>query len=179
MSNAKQYGFQSAIIAGLGRIMAFVVMIFLAASGLAAILYASQTLFLVIKVIGALYLFSIAYQLWCSDGSAESSQIATNKSLVLLVKQEFLLAAGNPKAILVFTAFLPQFIDPQQQTGVQFMMLGLVFLCLELVAIALYACFGLYLRNWFSKPGMRRLFNRCCASFLACAGIGLLVQGRE
>ena len=41
-------------------------------------------------------------------------------SLWRLGRQEFLVAAGNPKAILIFTAFLPQFVDPGQPLGAQF-----------------------------------------------------------
>jgi threonine/homoserine/homoserine lactone efflux protein len=51
MANGQRYGFKSAVGAGLGRIAAFVVMIFLAATGLATILYASETIFLTIKVV--------------------------------------------------------------------------------------------------------------------------------
>ena len=49
MNNARCYGFSSALLAGLGRIAAFSVMIALTASGLAVILYASETLFFAIK----------------------------------------------------------------------------------------------------------------------------------
>jgi threonine/homoserine/homoserine lactone efflux protein len=87
-----------------------------------------------------------------------------------------LLAAGNPKAILIFTAFLPQFIDPSQNAGYQFFILGVLFLCLELLAISIYALFGVYLRNWFSKPNMKKLFNRCCALFIGSIGITLLTE---
>jgi len=49
MNNGRNYGFNIAFLAGLGRIVAFVIMITLAASGLAAVLYASETLFLRLK----------------------------------------------------------------------------------------------------------------------------------
>ena len=66
MANGQSYGFSYALLAGLGRIAAFVIMIFLAAIGLASILYASETIFLTIKLVGALYLFWVAYKLWTS-----------------------------------------------------------------------------------------------------------------
>jgi len=179
MSNAKRYGLRTACLAGIGRIAAFAVMIALAASGLAAILYASEQFFFVIKALGAGYLFWLAFQLWNADSSAEDAFASANLTRLGLVRQEFLLAAGNPKAILIFTAFLPQFVDLTEQAGFQFFILGLVFLCLEWIAIAAYACFGVYLRNWFSRPAMRRVFNRCCAGLLASAGLGLLVAHRD
>lgn len=175
MSNAKRYGFQIACLAGIGRLAAFVIMIALAASGLASILYASEYLFLVVKVSGALYLFWLAYQLWIASPEEESFDTYGSKSLFGLAKQEFFLAVGNPKAILIFTAFLPQFVDPAQPVGWQFFIFGLLFLLLEWVAIAGYAYFGVYLRHWFSRPKMRQIFNRSCSGLLASAGIGLLV----
>ena len=176
MSNAQRFGFKHAVVAGVGRLAAFVVMIFLAATGLAAILYASETLFLTMKIIGAFYLFWVAYQLWNSNGENATEQKVENRTLFQLARQEFLLAAGNPKAILIFIAFLPQFIDPTQQSSYQFFILGAVFLFLELVVVSIYAIFGLYLRNWFSKPNMRKLFNRGCAACIGSIGIGLLME---
>lgn len=179
MSNAKRYGLQAACLAGIGRLAAFSMMIALAASGLASILYASEQLFLVVKVLGAGYLFWLAYQLWNTAPAEEVASTEARMSIMGLAKQEFLLAAGNPKAILIFTAFLPQFVDPANPISLQFFVLGSVFLLLEWVAIAGYASFGVYLRSWFSKPEMRRLFNQSCSGLLASAGIGLLVARRQ
>ena len=169
MNNARCYGFKSAFMAGLGRIAAFAVMIGLAASGLAVVLYASEALFLTIKIVGAAYLLWIAFNLWRSEASP-ISEIDTVQSRLGLAKQEFLLAAGNPKAILIFTAFLPQFVDVSANVNEQFLILGLTFLILELGAISLYAIFGIYLRQWFTKPQIAKRFNKACASFLALSG---------
>ncbi len=178
LSNAKRYGVRTACLAGIGRLAAFVVMITLAASGLATVLYASETLFLVIKVLGAAYLFWLAFQLWGAD-PADDPHGGDSRSLMGLARQEFLLAAGNPKAILIFTAFLPQFVSPGGNIATQFLILGALFLALEWLAIAGYAYVGAFLRHWFSRPAMRRLFNRSCAGLLASAGLGLLVARRE
>lgn len=179
LSNAKRYGVRAACLAGIGRLVAFVGMITLAATGLATLLYTSEKIFLVIKVVGGFYLLWLAYQLWNAD-TAESNDGRTNPiGLFELARQEFLLAAGNPKAILIFTAFLPQFVEPSGNVGQQFMVLGALFLLLEWVAIAGYAYAGSFLSHWFSRPAMRRLFNRGCAGLLASAGIGLLFAKKE
>ena len=175
MNNARCYGFQAALVAGLGRITAFSGMIALAASGLAVVLYTSETLFFLIKLFGAMYLLWIAFNLWRSQASP-AADIERNKNWFGLVKQEFALAAGNPKAILIFTAFLPQFVDVTANVNTQFFILGSTFLVLELLAISIYAAFGLYLRNWFSKPQMAKRFNKACSVFLALSGANLLVS---
>jgi threonine/homoserine/homoserine lactone efflux protein len=179
MANAKRYGVRVACYAGIGRIVAFSGMITLAATGLASILYASEKLFLAIKLAGGLYLLWLAFQLWNADPADSDSAALGRKSLFGLARQEFLLAAGNPKAILIFTAFLPQFVDPSGDVGVQFFVLGACFLILEWVAIAGYAYFGSTLRHWFSRPSMRRIFNRTCAALLAGAGVGLLFARKD
>ncbi|MEC4768050.1 LysE family translocator [Halomonas sp. CUBES01] len=179
MANAKRYGIKAACYAGIGRLVAFVGMITLAATGLATVLYTSEKLFFVIKIVGGLYLLWLAFQLWTADPTDGGDEAQGGKSLFQLARQEFFLAAGNPKAILIFTAFLPQFVDPAGSVGLQFLMLGGLFLTLEWVAIAGYAFFGKALRHWFSRPSLRRLFNRLCAGLLGSAGVGLLLARRE
>ena len=99
-------------------------MIVLAATGLASILLASEKLFLAIKLAGAGYLLYLAYQLWCAKTELVGSEKRHHHSKFTLAKQEFMLAAGNPKAIIIFSAFLPQFIDTQQPIASQFIQLG-------------------------------------------------------
>lgn len=178
MKNAKDLGFKVALLAGLGRLFAFSVMIVVAATGLAQVLLASQTLFMVIKVLGACYLMYLAYGLWQSNTADEDLSFQTQRGGLLLAKQEFMLAIGNPKAILIFTAFLPQFIDTSQAISQQFFILGALFLTLEWLAIAMYACFGIYLRKWFANPRTRSIFNKICAGFLGSAGGALLLSSK-
>lgn len=73
MNNARCYGFKAALVAGFGRIVAFSFMIALAASGLAVVLYTSEALFFVIKLVGALYLLWIAFNLWRSEAAQSQS----------------------------------------------------------------------------------------------------------
>ena len=176
MSHGQRFGFVPAMVAGFGRLLAFCVMISLAATGLAAILYASETLFLTIKVAGACYLFWVAFKLWGAEIGNSSQHQTKELSLLNMAYREFMLAAGNPKAILIFTAFLPQFVDVTSDTTQQFMWLGMAFLLLELVAIAFYVAAGVYLSQWFAKPEMRTLFNRTCATLIGAMGIGLLLD---
>ena len=179
MHHAKNHGLATACLAGIGRLIAFAMMIALAAAGLAAILFASETLFNAIKIIGAAYLFWLAFKLWRADVAVSDELGANREGIFQLGCREFLLAAGNPKAILIFTAFLPQFVDPAKAAGEQFLQLGALFLMLEWIAILSYGCLGTCLRGWFNRPHMRRLFNRGCAGLLFGAGSGLLLSGRD
>lgn len=104
------------------------------------------------------------------------SGFTRTKSLFGLVRQEFALAAGNPRAILIFSAFLPQFVDVKADVNVQFFALGCTFLVLEMAAMSIYPVFGISLKSWFSKPKMAKRFNRACAVFLAAFGVNLLLS---
>ncbi|MNC41383.1 leucine export protein LeuE [compost metagenome] len=73
--------------------------------GLAVVLHTSEYLFLTIKLLGAAYLFYIAWQLWRAPVAAASVSAERQAGTLRLARQEFLVAAGNPKAILIFTAF--------------------------------------------------------------------------
>lgn len=179
VNNAKHYGFWASCLAGAGRLIAFAAMIALAAAGLTAVLETSELVFLGIKLLGAAYLFYLAFKLWTAKIQNQDSNDAKTKNLIDLAKQEFLVAAGNPKAILIFTAFLPQFIDPSHDVEPQFAILGALFLILEVIALAGYALIGLHLRRWFNAPKGKRLFNRICAILLSGAASILLANRRS
>lgn len=178
VSNATRYGYRRACVAGIGRLLAFAGMIALAAAGLAVVLQTSELLFYGIKIIGAGYLLYLAWQLWRANPAAEDAVAAPENGLLALARQEFLVAAGNPKAILIFTAFLPQFVDPARAITPQFMLLGVLFLLLEWIAISAYAYMGLHMRRWFAEPRGKRIFNRCCAGLLSAAASVLLMAKR-
>lgn len=175
ISNATRYGFARACIGGLGRLLAFAIMIALAAVGLTAVLHTSEWLFHAIKIIGAAYLFYLAVQLWRANPEEEGGVIGSGKGLFSMARQEFLVAIGNPKAILLFTAFLPQFVDQAGAVTEQFAVLGVLFLALECLAIAIYAWMGIHACRLFARPSGKRLFNRVCAGLLASAASALLV----
>lgn len=179
VSNATRYGFRRSCLAGAGRLLAFAGMIALASAGLAAVLHTSELLFFGIKTAGAIYLFYLAWQLWRAQAGADAETgVVPVRGWWQLARQEFFVASGNPKAILIFTAFLPQFVDPAGPVGAQFFVLGALFLLLELVALAAYAWMGARMQKWFAQPRGKRIFNRGCAGLLAGAGMGLLLSRR-
>jgi threonine/homoserine/homoserine lactone efflux protein len=178
LSNATRYGMRQSCAAGLGRLLAFAGMLLLASAGLAAILHTSELLFYAIKMVGAAYLFYLAIVLWRAPAAAPAGATGAARDWFGLARQEFLVAAGNPKAILIFTAFLPQFVRPGEASAPQFALLGCLFLLLETIAIAAYACMGVHLRRWFARPRGQGIFNRGCALLLAGAGAGLLAARR-
>ncbi|PRA33225.1 LysE family translocator [Pseudomonas poae] len=176
INNAAHHGFSASCFAGIGRLIAFAIIIGLASVGLSAVIFASETIFTIIKTIGAVYLIYLAYKLWTSEGfTVAQTKTGAKVRIFTLMRQEFLVAIGNPKAILIFTAFLPQFIVPDEHISAQFITLGAMFLVLEWIAIAIYAYLGLHLQRWLAGTKAKKLFNRICGSLLGGAGLALLV----
>jgi threonine/homoserine/homoserine lactone efflux protein len=179
ISNGARNGVRCAILAAFGRLLAFAAMIAIAGLGLGALLTASGTLFTLLKFGGAAYLVWIGIKLFRSgpvflSRSPEDAEGDRAPYIIFrrLAKQEFLVAAGNPKAILVFTAFFPQFVD-RSAYAASFLVLGATFVMLELVAIAIYAVIGARLGTLANGVRGFRWFNRVSGSVMI--GFGVLL----
>ncbi|RSZ37646.1 LysE family translocator [Variovorax beijingensis] len=175
VTNGARHGVSPAVIAAGGRLAAFAIMIAIAGLGMGAVLVASELAFDVIKYIGAAYLVWIGIRLLRAPApaaEAQASDAAAPPSMRALVRQEFTVAAGNPKAILVFTAFFPQFVVPGAY-ATSYLLLGTTFLLLEVVAIALYAMLGARMRRLASGSRAMRWFNKVSGSMMV--GFGLLL----
>jgi threonine/homoserine/homoserine lactone efflux protein len=177
-SNAARFGLAPALLASGGRLIAFAIMIAFVAVGLGALLAASETGFLVVKWLGAAYLVYVGVKLLRSRIDAAAVADKPDASLRELARHEFLLAAGNPKAIAVFTAFFPQFIDPASASAMQFMAMGAVFLVLECVAIAIFAAAGRLARGALRHGRIFGWLNKGVGAFLVASGVSLAFSNR-
>ena len=174
VTNGARHGVSPAVLAAGGRLVAFAIMIAIAGLGMGAVLVASEVAFDVIKYIGAAYLVWIGIRLLRAPAPTmqEAAASAAPPSLRALARQEFTVAVGNPKAILVFTAFFPQFVVPGAYAS-SYLLLGLTFLVFELVAIALYALLGARMRRLANGSRAMRWFNRVSGSMMV--GFGLIL----
>jgi threonine/homoserine/homoserine lactone efflux protein len=177
MTNAMNFGVKTATLAALSRLIGFAGLIVLTAIGLGALLAASEMAFSIIKWIGAAYLVFLGIKLLRAGTPAMKPDAAQKPDLFALSRQEFWISASNPKAILTFTAFFPQFL-----TGDAFArdmaVMGLIFLLLEIVSIVLYAMLGTSIRNVARNSGGLKLLNRVSGSVLIGAGV-LLALARK
>jgi threonine/homoserine/homoserine lactone efflux protein len=156
-------------------------MIGLTAVGLSAILTASEAAFYIIKFFGVFYLIYLGVKILRSPVSEKNQlQSAEQKKprLSELARQEFLVAIGNPKAILIFTAFFPQFMSPEQPALFQFAVMGGIFLLLETIAISIYAISGRQLGSIIQSASGQRLFNRLSGGILVSSAALLAMTKR-
>lgn len=186
LNNGIRAGVGAALVATLGRVAAFAIFLTISAVGLGAMLLASEAAFTAVKWAGAAYLFWIGWRAWRSrafggaeliDGE-EHAPVPVRAPLRALIAQEFLLGITNPKAVILFAAIFPQFIDPGQPAARQFLVLGTVYLLAEFVATAVYATCGLQIRRWIRTPRAVVRLNRATGGFFMGAG-GLLLSANR
>ncbi len=176
VGNGARHGVGVAVRAATGRLAAFALMIAVAGVGMGALLVASEFAFGLLKWVGAAYLVWIGVRLLRApappDGSDAPDAACAVPRLAVLVRQEFTVAIGNPKAILIFTAFFPQFVAPDAYAS-SYLLLGTSFLALEAVAIALYALLGRRMGGLARDGRAMRWFNRASGGMMI--GFGLLL----
>ncbi|WP_232304861.1 LysE family translocator [Maribacter thermophilus] len=126
ISNGKKYGL--ATVAGL--MSGCLVHTSLLAFGVSALIRNTPSLFLGIKVFGAVYLLYLAYQVFKSDGDIYFDNAEkTDKKLITLYRQGFVMNVLNPKVTIFFLAFFPGFLFSKELDNVvQFYVLGLLFI---------------------------------------------------
>ena len=184
MFNGARYGVSSAAVGGIGRIVAFALMIVVTAAGLGVVLSASETAFLVIKWGGAVYLVWLGLKSWFakvndSDETTGAVELMVNPGPFNLAKTEFLTAIGNPKAILIFTAFFPQFLDPAVAYGPQFTVMGVTFIAMETSVLLAYGLLGGQVKGLIKSARHMRMLNRVSGTLLVGAGVLLALTDRS
>lgn len=141
--------------------------------GAGAILATSATLFTLIKYIGAAYLIWLGLKMWrnakVGDALPEASKALGRDRHVFW--RCYIVTALNPKGVVFFTAFLPQFIDPTAALLPQFALLEATFIGLAGLNTVMWAMTAGSLRARFEKPGFRAVVDRIGGSFLIGAGI--------
>jgi len=173
VSTSVNLGARKALVASLGSTIAIVSMMALSALGLGTALAASETLFTVLKWLGAAYL---AY-LGITSLSSSASEITVSGSVQSstrgrLFAPGFLVGASNPKALLFFGALFPQFIAPSAPQVPQFLVLGVTFIFFDLLWLTLYALSASKAKRWLQQPRRAKLFNRTTGVvFLVAAGL--------
>ena len=126
ITRGKKYG----IITSLGLVSGILIHTTLIAFGVAAIINESDVMFTIIKIMGALYLFYLAFKTFKSSINIEFNAPGNlDKSFVDLYKQGFIMNVLNPKVVIFFLAFLPGFVEKENgNITFQIYFLGIIFM---------------------------------------------------
>jgi len=147
--------------------------------GLGALLATSALWFTLVKWAGGLYLIALGIRLLRAGASAAMPVTpAATGSRWRLFANTYLVTALNPKGIVFFVAFLPQFINPQGDVAAQLWLLAVTFVVLATVNATLYALFAASARRLLSSSTAQRRFNLMGGTLLSLAGVWALMARR-
>lgn len=167
MSSGMRIGLISLIGVTLGDICA----ITLSVLGFSALLAASAEAFLVMKWLGAAYLVWLGIQLWRAPPAELTPTDERRTTAGKAIRQTFIVTLLNPKGILFFAAFLPQFIDPAKPLWPQVLILMVTF---DILAAAIQGGYIFAMsraRNRIASPAALRTMNRVGGAMLVGAGL--------
>ena len=156
IGRALTVGRREALLSVVGNAIGLLAQVILVAVGLGAIVAASATAYTAIKLLGAAYVIWLGIQAIRHRGAARRAMAgAAPARRGHPVRIGFTVGATNPKTIVFFVAFLPQFTDPGRHVALQTMALGLVFGVLAMASDSLWALAAGAARNWFGRRPAR------------------------
>ena len=156
----------------LGVISGDALCIILSLLGLSALLSLFATAFIVVKYLGAAYLIYLGFKMIRSNIKLNTQQINSSKyNAKSIFRDVFLVNALNPKGIIFYSAFMPQFVNHQQNIFFQFGILAITFLSLALINVIGYSLLASKTNELFNASKFIRPFNLTGGLSLICAGL--------
>lgn len=141
-------------------------------AGAGAVLAASATLFTALKLAGAAYLVWLGVRLWRTPAARTApGAIAAPREGWRMFRAAYVVTALNPKSIVFFVAFVPQFMDPAAPFLPQSAILVATFVALAAVNTALWALMAGEMRRRLGRPEVARLVQRAAGGLLIGAGL--------
>jgi len=167
MSNGIAGGMRAAVWGIAGASLGAAGLITVVALGLGSLLAASEWLFNAIRVAGVAYLVWLGLKMWRNQPVDIQAALAASPADVLSGRIAFLrsltVALSNPKTLLFFAAFLPQFVSTASPQIPQYLVLGAIFIGIDTCVMLGYAAAGTQAVRWLSRRSLR-MVNRGCAA---------------
>jgi homoserine/homoserine lactone efflux protein len=180
MTQATRYGFRSSL-AGISGIQAGHLVFFACiAFGVGALLATATTAFVILRTVGAIYLFYLGARIIISTfrrrARAAAQSVAALPARRSLVLHGLLVQLTNPKALLFVSALLPQFIDPRRPMLVQLVILVVTTIAVDSVVLSSYAFFADRGIQSFRISRLSAWLERAFGAALVFFGCRLLVS---
>ncbi|MBB4285167.1 LysE family translocator [Roseospira goensis] len=172
LTHGARFGVRRTAVTAFGAICGFLLLIAASLAGLGALMAASEQAFTIAKWIGAGYLVWLGLRLWRAPPPRVTLDAADHADArpLRLFAQGFTVAVSNPKVLIFFAAFLPQFMTPGAGFWLQFAVLGGTFAAVEFAYEVLLAGTAHRLAPWLARGG--RWFNRVTGStFIGIGGL--------
>ena len=176
-----RYGGPKSLWANGGILAANAFYFAVSATGLGMLINTSHTAFQIVKYVGAAYLIFTGIRMMIGKGSAfaaRSPEAAAVRGRTILGRG-FVLQAANPKALIFFTALLPQFVAPSAPIAMQMVILGVTSLVIEFFVLAGYGYLASQFARLGSSPRFSKRMNVAAGAMLAICGAGLALTSER
>lgn len=172
LTHGAMHGRRKALFTIFGGALGFVVVIALCMFGIGALIKSSVHWLTALKWIGGLYLVWLGIQVWRSPALPVTvGSVPLEAKGWSLFRQGLLSATTNPKVLLFFSAFLPQFIDPHRSLVHQFVVVAATFAGTEILTEFVLASAASRVSPWLARVGRR--FNQVCGGVFIAIGAAL------
>mgnify|MGYP000854562943 FL=1 len=158
IGRALTVGRRDALLSVVGNALGVTAQVLLVAVGLGAVVAASTQAYVVLKIVGAAYVVWLGVQAIRHRADARAALTAVDHLTVQRapalrsLRIGFTVGLTNPKTIVFFVAFLPQFVnEPAGHTGVQLALLGVVFGVMAACSDSVWALAASRARDWFAR----------------------------
>ena len=178
MTTAISHGYRgaSASIAGLQTGLG--IHIVLVGVGLGTLFSRSVIAFEVLKWAGAAYLIWLAIQQWRAAGAIDLNTMANTQSRSRLFKRAVFVNLTNPMSIVFLAALFPQFILPQEPQLMQYVVLGVTTIVVDIIVMIGYATLATRIAGWIKGPKQMKALNKVFGSLFMLIG-ALLASARH
>jgi homoserine/homoserine lactone efflux protein len=179
LTHGINYGAKRTIASALGNVSITFIQASISLAGLGSILIASETVFQIIKLLGAAYLIYMGINIIHSSKSLftdESNHNIESNNFKKMFVRSALVTAGNPKAILFFTSIFPQFINTKSNYFIQFIVLMIICLLIAFICFMIYAICGQKVITIFLKHTIGNYIKKIIGGTFIGAGIGLAIS---
>lgn len=176
VANSLAHGARYGLVTVAGTSAAMVVQLGLTALGMTAALDALAQGFEILRWLGVAYLVFLGLRVWRARPIALAHTPPDPAAARAMFLRGFLVSLTNPKTLLFYAAFLPQFVDASQSIGRQLAILSVTFVGLALVLDSGWALLAARLRAVLDVRG--RWLNRLAGGLLMGAGLGLALARR-
>ena len=180
VARSVQQGSWAGIVSAVGVVTGGFIHVLAGTIGLSALVLSSPTAFATVKYLGALYLVYLGFRsLLGKDRAGDLNLQLKSRQLRRVYRDGLVVNLFNPKTILFFVAFLPQFVDSTRgDPGIQFLLLGTILVTMGLVTDSVYAVAAGSASRWLQKSTGIFSYHRWFAGtvYLGLGVFTLLVQ---
>lgn len=169
------YGFKAGIVSVAGIFAGLCIHTILACFGLSIIIKASPFLFNIIKYAGAVYLIYLGIRsIFSKDSAFIISETCVTFDYKKIFYQAFITNILNPKVVLFFLAFIPQFISVGENTFIPFFILGMTFIFIGTLWSVILVFFSSKISEGLRKSRYSFIVNKIAGIILILLGLNVL-----